>query len=59
MMNRNNAELRKGLNIVDGVVVHPGVKNDYPIYPYLDVDAFLRSKNQVCPSHQVLRGRDR
>lgn len=43
---RNNAELRKGLNIIDGTVVHPAVTADYPIYPYEDVDSFLSRKKQ-------------
>jgi len=42
----NNAEIRNGLNIIDGVVVHPAVNADYPIYPYEDVDAFLSRKKQ-------------
>jgi hypothetical protein len=47
-LTRNNAELRKGLNIIDGTVVHPAVTADYPIYPYEDVDSFLSRKKQVC-----------
>ena len=38
----HNHELRQGLNVACGHIVHPGVHSDYPQHPYKDVDALLK-----------------
>jgi alanine dehydrogenase len=40
---RQNRELKKGLNIVNGKVVHKGVHQDYPKYAYVDVNDMLKA----------------
>ena len=44
-----HADLRQGLNIAKGTVVHPGVHADYPLYPFTDVDKFLAQEDFHTP----------